>query len=164
MIGSDSGLRLLNLRESPDVERIEAVRELWRSEARFAEAVIERRASQLLFAAVAEDGEVAGVSTTYLTTPDRLRVPVWALRVFVSEARRQLDIGRALLFASLHWHEMQFVEGVDTRGRGLYLEIENPLINRSRNDALWPETRMIFVGYNRRGDVCRVTWFPGATI
>lgn len=164
MIGNESGLRLINLRESPDDERIEAVRELWRREARFEEAVIERRAAQLLFAAVAEDGEVVGVSTSYLTTPDRLRVPVWALRVFVSEARRQLDIGRKLLFASLHWHQWQFVEGVDTRGRGLYLEIENPLINRSRNQALWPETGMLFVGHNRRGDVCRVTWFPGATV
>lgn len=159
------GFRIDNVRESGDNRLIDKAIELWLSERALSEVEARRRAGQLLLVATCENtGRVAGVTTTYLKDHPVLRLPLWNMRAFVAHEFRQHDVGYHMLFATREYHEKQFVSGNDTRGRGLYMEIENPVIKKYRNQAVWPRSRLVFIGLNRRGDHCRVSYFEGARI
>jgi GNAT superfamily N-acetyltransferase len=154
-----------NLRDEPASSLVEKVIALWLAQKVLNEAQAGKRAEELLFAAVDEqNGNVAGVCTTYLRTPPALKMPLWHFRTFVAPEYRQNDVAYHLLHLAIEYHESQYVDGTNTRGRGLYMEIENPIIQRHRNEAVWPSSRMVFTGFNARGDHCRVRYFPGARI
>jgi len=159
------GFRMHNLREDRQPPLVESVIELWLAHKVLTEIQARKRAEELLFVAVAErGGGVAGVCTTYLRTPPALKMPMWHFRTFVAPRYRQNDVAFHLLHEAIDYHEGRYTGGADTRGRGLYMEIENPVIQRHRNEAVWPSSRMVFVSYNTRGDHCRVRYFPGARI
>jgi len=154
-----------NVRESGNRDMIDGAVELWLAERALPRAGAERRRDQLLLVAreVASD-RIAGMVTTYLETQPRLRVPLWTMRAYVAEDFRQRDIGFHMLFATLDYHQQRFLSGEDTSGRGLYMEIENPIIQRARNEAVWQRSRFVFIGVNARGHHCRVRYFDGARI
>jgi len=154
-----------NVREEPHQPLIEQAIELWLAQKVLTETQATKRAEELLFVATDEkDGGIAGVCTTYLRTPPALKLPLWHFRTFVAPEYRQNDIAFHLLHLAIDYHESRFTGGTDPGGRGLYMEIENPIIQRYRNEAVWPSSGMVFAGYNARGDHCRVRYFPGARI
>lgn len=159
-----SDWHLLNLRETLRPELTEGVRNFWREQTGLAMAEIERRAGQLLMVALSDGDEPVGVCTAYLETPERLRVPVWTYRTLIAPPYRQRSLARDMLIASFEWLERRFTEGHDTQARGLYMQIENPVINRHRNETVWPRSRMAFVGVTAEGCVCRVRYFRGARV
>ena len=159
------GFHMHNVREDRQPALVEQVIALWLAHKVLTEPQARQRAEELLFVAVDEANEaVAGVCTTYLRTPPALKMPLWHFRTFVGPEYRQKDVAFHLLHLALDYHESQFTSGADTSGRGLYMEIENPIIKRHRNEAVWPSSGMVFVGYNARGDHCRVRYFPGARL
>lgn len=159
------GFRMHNVRAEQRPRLVEQVIELWLTQQVLAEPQARRRAGELLFVATDESSDrPAGVCTTYLATPPLLKLPLWHFRTFVAPEYRQNNIAFHLLHLALDFHETRFTAGSDTSGRGLYMEIENPVIQRHRNEAIWPSSQMVFVGYNVRGDHCRVRYFPGARI
>ena len=156
---------LENVRQPSRPERIEQAVNLWLAEGVLAPEEARRRSAELLMVAVKrEDGSVMGVCTTYLDTPVALRMPMWCFRTFVAKSCRQQNVALRLLLAARDFHEQQFVSGADTSGRGLYMEIENLIIQKHRNEAVWLRSKMVFIGFNARGDHCRAYYFPGARV
>ncbi len=154
-----------NVRESGNRELIDGAFELWLAERALPRQEAERRLDQLLLVAREQSsGRIAGMVTTYLETKPRLRVPLWSMRAYVAEGFRQRDIGFHMLFATLDYHQQRFTSGEDPSGRGLYMEIENPIIQRARNEAVWQRSGFVFIGLNTRGDHCRVRYFDGARL
>ena len=144
---------------------VDQVIELWLAHKVLTEPQARQRSEELLFVAVDErKREIAGVCTTYLRDAPTLKMPLWHFRTFVAPDYRQNDVAFHLLHLAIDFHESKFNSGIDTSGRGLYMETENLIIQRHRNEAVWPSSRMVFVGYNARGDHCRVRYFPGARI
>lgn len=159
------GYRIENVRGAVTPEMEDEVIRLWINEKVLPEAEARQRVKQLLLVVRTESaGDIAGVSTTYLDTQPVLRLPLWYMRAFVAAAHRESDIAFHLAHGSRDYHEQRFISGEDTSGRGIYMEVENPLLKRYRNEAVWPTTGMAFVGLNQRGDHCRVRYFEGATI
>lgn len=145
--------------------RLDQAVELWRATALLPEGVIVERRPQILAVAVSEAGDdVVGIATTFLGAPAKLAIPLWMFRVFVDSQFRQQNVAFHLLHHAIDFHRKQFESGEDRRGFGLYTEVENPLIKTHRNEALWPTTKMSFVGYNQNGDHCRVVYFPDARL
>lgn len=159
------GFRMHNLRQDQQSTLTEKVMELWLAHRVLTETQARQRAQELLFIAIDErDERIAGVCTTYLRTATALKMPLWHFRTFVAPDDRQRNVAFHLLHHAIDFHESQFTSGADSLGRGLYMEIENKIIQQHRNEAIWPSSRMVFVGYNARGDHCRVRYFPGARI
>ncbi|HKL52742.1 MAG TPA: hypothetical protein VJ902_02200 [Wenzhouxiangellaceae bacterium] len=159
------GFQMHNVREDRRQPLIEQAIELWLAQNVLTAEQAGKRAEELLFVAVDEhNGGIAGVCTTYLRTPPKLKMPLWHFRTFVAPEYRQNNVAFHLLHLAIDFHESSFASGSDTSGRGLYMEIENPVIQRHRNEAVWPSSGMVFVGFNARGDHCRVRYFPGARI
>lgn len=157
------GFRMHNLREDRQSPLVDKVIELWTTQKVLTRPQARNRAEELLFVAADErNGDIAGVCTTYLRTPPALKMPLWHFRTFVTPEYRQNDVAYHLLHLAIAYHESQFVDGTNTSGRGLYMEIENPIIQQHRNEAVWPSSGMVFTGFNARGDHCRVRYFPGA--
>lgn len=159
------GFTMRNLCEDPEPQLVEQAISLWLEHKVLTEEQARRRAEQLLFVAVEDESDrLVGICTTYLATPSSLKLPLWHFRTFVAPEHRQNNIAFHLLHLAIDFHEARFTAGTDTRGRGLYMEIENPVIQRHRNEAVWPSSQMVFVGFNARGDHCRARYFPGARI
>ena len=160
-----------NVRDDRHESLLRQAMEFWLTQKVLTEEEARRRTEELLYIAMDErdqgrdsDGRIAGVCTTYLGTPPALRMPLWHFRTFVAPEYRQNNIAFHLLHLAIDFHATRFEEGTDTRGRGLYMEIENPIIQRHRNEAVWPSSKMVFVGCNARGDHCRVRYFSGARL
>lgn len=159
------GFRIENVRSPARPDLVRQAVGLWLDEKVLDAAEAKRRADEILLVCVGTDsGEVAGIATTYLGNASALGVPMWHFRTFVAGRWRRNDIAFHLLHAALAHHAEQFASGADTRGLGLYIEVENAMLRRARSEAVWPTTGMTFVGYGERGQHCRAKFFDGARI
>lgn len=159
------GFVIENVRESGNRELIDKAMARWIGDGVMSGEEARKRARQLLMVATTEaDGTVAGMATTYLQTQPALRLPLWHMRAYVAPAFRKQEIAIQMLFATVDFHKSQYESGADRSGCGLYMEIENPHIKKNRNEAIWPTTRLAFVGLNAKGDHCRVRYFEGARL
>lgn len=163
------GFSIEALRQMPDGDRLahraSQAKALWRNTGVLDDLTIQARVAELLMVAVDDQSdEVIGMNTTYLAQIPALQLPLWVYRTFVAPTHRQSDIAFHLLHAGIEWHEARFVSGEDTSGMGMYMEVENPLLKKARNEACWPTTGMTFIGTGAGGVHCRVRYFEGARI
>lgn len=159
------GFVIENVRESGNQELIDKAIARWTDDGVVSPGEAKKRARQLLMVATSRsDGTVAGMATTYLQTQPVLRLPLWHMRAYVAPEFRKQEIGMQMLFATVDFHKSQYESGADRSGCGLYMEIENPHIKKYRNEAIWPTTRLAFVGLNAKGDHCRACYFDGARL
>jgi hypothetical protein len=133
---------------------------LWQRETGMPDDEVARRLHEVLLVAL-DDGELVGISSAFLRRNDRLRMDLWHYRVLVVGARRRTTVGLDLLNRGREHLEERFTSGRDRRAAGLVGEIENAEL-MGFNPAVWPRTRMSFIGVNERGWHVRVRWFPGA--
>lgn len=164
-MGEARAFRIDNVREAGDASLEQRAVERWLADGVIPAAEADRRRDQLLLVAThLADDRIAGMATTYLETARRLDLPLWHMRAYVAPEFRRHEIGFQMLMETVRYHREQFASGQDTRGLGLYMEIENPVIKQHRNQALWPLSGLAFVGVNARGDHCRVSYFEGARV
>lgn len=135
---------------------------MWVAAGVLSEQQAERRVEEVCMVAVEEDGgDLAGVSTIYLQWNEQLQAELWYGRVFVAEQHRSGLLATRLMLATRIHLSDRFRSGDDVRARGLFIEVESERLKRAFPEGAWP-THFTFVGVNRRGDHCRVHWFPGA--
>jgi hypothetical protein len=135
---------------------------LWTSTGALAPEAARRRVAEAAYVALDESDGVVGVSTIRLAQNAHLGLPMWSYRTFVSPAHREGDIA----FLLLHRTRDLLVErrggGVDTRAAGMLMEVQNEILKRARNEAVWRTTRFTFIGEDEVGAHHRVFFFPGA--
>jgi hypothetical protein len=110
------------------------------------------------------DGAPVGVCTAFPHLDDALRLPLWHLRAFVARDHRRGEIGLRLLIAGRDHLRARHAAGVDRRGVGVLLQVQNPWLKQAFTEARWPRTDFTFVGLDARGDHRRVHYFPGADV
>ena len=135
---------------------------MWAKEGALDEAEARRRAEDVALVVVAPDGDVAGVSTAWLQQNPTLRLPLWNYRTFVAREHRQGDIAFLLLHATRDHLSSRYTSGADDRAVGMVFEVQNEILKRYRNQAVWPTSRFHFFGEDERGAHHRVHYFPGA--
>lgn len=160
----DSRYRIERFSETDQVDESDVIG-FWSSEAvPLSPAQAEERAREVLFVALHESDGLVGLCTTYLDNCAQLRMPLWHYRTFIGDAHREADLAYHLLHHSRDYLRRQFSSGADSRAAGMLIEVENPLIKKFRNEAVWPTSRFAFIGENERGDHRRVYYFPGARV
>jgi hypothetical protein len=135
---------------------------LWTSTGALSPEAAERRVAEAAYVAMDELDGVVGVSTIRLGRNDHLGLPMWTYRTFVSPSHREGDIAFLLLHRTRDLLLERRRSGVDTRGAGMLMEVQNEILKRARNQALWPTTRFVFIGEDEVGAHHRVFFFPGA--
>jgi hypothetical protein len=154
----------LELRSDASVSD-EDILEMWMRDARLPESEARRRLSEVLAVAIGPDGELTGLCTTYLYAPPALRTDLWHYRVFVASSARMMAVGSGLGSFALTTLKDRFVTGVDTRGRGFAMVLENEGVRQRLRQPHWriPPFDMFYVGDNALGHPVLIEWFPGAS-
>lgn len=159
----DDRYRVVHIAETESVGE-DDVLALWQREGAMPAEVARRRVGEVAFVGLDEREGLVAVSTHYLQRSQRLGMELWHYRAFVAQTHRQSTLARELSRATMSHLEEQFVSGRDRRGAGVLMEVENPILKTVRNEAIWPRTRVAFIGEDARGNHLRVRYFPGALV
>ena len=158
---AESGYRIVPFADQ-DAVRPDDLVAMWTREGVLPEAEARRRVDEVMLVAIADDGELAGVTTRYLQHNEQLRMDLWYVRAFTAEAYRKSAIATALAVRGREYLEQRFVSGTDTRAAGLIYEVESELLKRIFPNAIWKPADVLFIGENAQGAHVRVHYFPGA--
>lgn len=143
----------------------EQITSLWVSEGALDQAHADERVNEVCMVGLTSDGELAGVSTSYLHRDPQLQLELWFIRAFVGEAhRRSVNLATNLLWFTRNHHRDRFVSGEDQRAIGAGIEVENEDLKKFLNQAHWMPTDFTFYGESELGAHMRVHWFPGAKL
>ena len=151
--------RIALFAEQDDVG-VEQIGDLWRRETGMPDDEVARRLYEVLFVALL-DGELIGLSSTFLQRNERLRMDLWHYRVFVVPAHRRTHAALDLMRSGIDHLEERFTSGRDRRAAGVMVEVEGREV-AAINRAVWRRTGLVFVGENEDGFGLRVRYFHGA--
>lgn len=157
----DARYRIEPFGEVSGVDR-SALVELWTAEGALDRDTASARAADAVLAAVEREEGVVGVSTAVLHDNRHLRMPLWRYATYVAREHRQGDIAFLLLHATRDLLRDRYTSGADTRAAGIIFEVQNEMLKRVRNQAVWKTSRFAFIGEDETGAHHRVYYFPGA--
>lgn len=140
---------------------------LWKREGALADDVIEKRLQEVVYVIRDSDsGEVAGVSTAVKKKVSKLNDNfLYEFRCYIGKNFRVAGLDIKISRMTLDLLQTLAIEDAD-KPVGVFTILENeqlqdqPLWRR----AVWPETNMYFIGYNKAGCPIRVHYFKGAKI
>lgn len=152
--------RIDPLRESPATE--DDILDLWASEGAVPGLAARRRLPHVFLLGTTTDGELAAITTIEPADQPRLRTTVFTARLYVGHAHRETALGSHMVIEMYERLARRYREGEDRTAHGLYGEVENELMKRYRNQAVWTEIGMAFIGEGEGGEHLRIAWFDGA--
>lgn len=142
----------------------EQVRTLWRRHQALAPAEVEQRLPQVVAVVHDADGELVAVSSVDARLYPALGHRFFAFRCFVDAEHRRAGLAARLIREVFDACNARHRDGQTTDVIGMIAEAENPGLNRDHNQAVWPHSRFVFVGYNSLGQQVRVRYFDGARV
>lgn len=136
-----------------------------------------RRTSELVaLARIAKAGDTAddaeadviGISTATAIRCPLLDLPMYYLRMFVAPRHRRPEVARELLAESVRVltpRDSTRRQAADAP-RGIWLEMQNPKIDRAIRDLVWRvrEFDFVYIGCSADGLVSRACYFPEARL
>lgn len=142
----------------------EEVTRIWTQHMQFSASEIDARLSQLVVVMKDEQGRVVGVSTAYKTYIHQLRNYLLACRVLIVPEYRRENLAPSLLVATRDFLESIHQWDEQDPAIGLITLVENEYVRRTRTDAIWPASKMVYIGDSKQGHPIRVYYFNGARI
>jgi hypothetical protein len=123
----------------------------------------EARLSELCAAAYSGDQMVA-VSTASIRTIGFLRCKLAMFRVLVAPDLRIQEVASKLAVYSRDLLEAWSKENPDQGVMGLGAVIQSRVLVKNIPEAVYPDTKLAFIGYTQEGYQMRVYWFAHATV
>lgn len=145
----------------------ENVKQLWKKHfPSLTEQQMEARLPQVVFALRTEDGEVVGVSTAHKAYIQQLKNRLYNFRCFIDPHYRIPGLASTLLVKTRDWLEkIHRADGLEEeRCIGMITLVENVRIMKFRNEAIWPASKMVYIGNSPKGYPIRVYYFKKAMI
>ncbi len=123
----------------------------------------ETRLSELCAAAYSENQMVA-VSTASIRMIGFLRCKLAMFRVLVAPDVRIQEVASKLAVYSRDLLEAWSKENIDQGVMGLGAVIQSRVLVKNIPEAVYPDTKLAFIGYTQEGYQMRVYWFAHATV
>jgi hypothetical protein len=167
MEGTKPQLIFENLWHKKDSPLHSGVKLLWKKNfPSLTEAQMTNRLQQVVFVLRTLDGEVVGISTSYNTYIEQLKNRLYAFRCFIDLAYRIPGLTSTLLVKTRDWlEEIHMTDGKEEeRCIGIITLVENDRIMKFRNEAIWPASKMVYIGNSPKGFPIRVYYFKKAMI
>jgi hypothetical protein len=127
-------------------------------------AAAAQRLPQVIFLAREENGTIAAVSSIYEQYNEQLKNSFYYMRTFIPTRFQETNIAPQLIIHIRDYLNESFVSGSQRKNIGLILEVQDPVLQKKHNDAIWPESGMVYVGKNAQGAHQRVVYFSDAHI
>lgn len=117
--------------------------------------------NSLVFILKNEVNEVIGFSRAEKRWVGQLKKKLYQLHCFIIPSMRMKGLGKVLLNQSI-----DFLENVHQEDQclGVYCWVTDPLLNARKNEAVWPNSKMIFLGSSAEGNHLRVRYFKNTVI
>lgn len=144
-----------------------SVKQLWKKHfPSLTEEQLDKRLKEVVFAIRNAQGEVLGVSTAYKSYIKQLKNNLFAFRCFIDPAFRVPGLTSTLLVKTRDFlEEIRSEEGEEKdRCIGIITLVENERIMKFRNEAIWPASKMVYIGNSPKGYHIRVYYFKKALI
>ena len=122
------------------------------------------RLHQLVFVVKDSEGEVVGMSTAFKAYIKQLRNHFFALRLMLLPEYRIPGLTSKLLVATRDFLESFHQTESTDQAIGLITLVENQRLKENRNEAIWPASKMVYIGNSKEGNHIRVYYFKGAHI
>lgn len=163
-----SGLVIKNVRQkNTDSKWQLSVQALWRKEVPgLSDEEIQKRLPQVAFVVQDSEEHVVGVSTAYKAFIKQLNHNLYAYRCFIAPAHRVPGLTSALLVKTRDYLEaIHKNDGPENEHCiGIITLVENERIMEHRREAVWPASKMVYIGNTPKGKHIRVYYFKGARI
>lgn len=141
------------------------VLEIWKRNAGPVGEQAKDRLAQLVFVVRNDAGDVVGMSTAFKAYVKQLRNYFFALRLMLIPGYRIPGLTSRLLVSTRDFLEsIHEQDSVDQKTIGVITLVENQRLKESRNEAIWPASKMVYIGNSREGHHIRVYYFKGARI
>ncbi len=150
----------------------EEVVNFWLDEAAMPEGVARERASQLVLVVRCRvEGNVAAVSTAVPYLVESLGFRCYYFRTLIGKSHRAVGLRSSRLIhrvvrKSYDVLNVRFQQGLEPGILGLYLEVENASVMRSRRTLVWTDmgANIVYIGSLPTGRQARVWYFEDATL
>ncbi|HVT24794.1 MAG TPA: hypothetical protein VHD95_09220 [Rhizomicrobium sp.] len=126
-------------------------------------AAVEDRLAQICAGAYDGD-EMVAVATAAIREVDFLRSKLAMFRCSVSRTSRLKRISTTISLFSFDLLEQWSKENPEEQVMGIGAVIQSRGLVEHDNHAVWPDTKLTFVGYTKEGYQFRVRWFAHGTI
>jgi hypothetical protein len=140
------------------------VLEIWRRHGGGAESDAQQRLEQLVFLVRNASGEVVGISTAFKAYVKHLRNHFYAFRLLLVPGYRIPGLTSKLLVSTRDFLESIYGGDGAEKAIGMITLVENEAIKENRNEAIWPASKMVYIGNSKEGNPIRVYYFKGARI
>lgn len=149
--------------ERPEV--VEAVTRMWLASQAFSEIDAAReRATQLVYVVRNNRGEIIGASTGFKAYIKMVKNYFYAVRLMLDPAYRIPGLASKLLVLTRDHFQSIVHEEKENPCIGVITLVENEQIKNGLKQAIWPASKMVYVGKTKKGCPIRLYYFPGARI
>ncbi len=156
-----------NLWQKSDSPLHAKIKQLWKKHfSSITEEKMNTRVHQVVFAVCTPDGNVVGISTSFKTYIKHLKNYVYAFRCFIDPDYRIPGLTEVLIVKTRDFlEEIHHADGPENeRCIGLITLVENERIMKARTEAIWPASKMVYIGNSPKGYHIRAYFFKKALI
>ncbi len=122
------------------------------------------RTAQLVYVIRNEFNQVVGMSTGFKAYIKQLRNHFYAIRLFIMPGFRKPGLTSKLLVMTRDFFEDIHKEDKENQCIGIITLVENEKLKEHRNEAIWPASKMVYLGNSGKGHHIRVYYFKGTRI
>lgn len=123
----------------------------------------EDRVKEAVLAVRNELGKVIGVSTAFKAHFKQLNNNFYVFRCAIAADSRAPGLMSKIIVETRDFLESVYKKDPEPCV-GLITFVENPIINKNRREAVWPASKMVYIGETPDGKQIRVYYFKGARI
>lgn len=139
--------------------------DFWRQHGALPRADIAReRLPEVVILARDASDAIAGVSSVSVRAQRQLAHKFYSFRCFVAPSHRRALLAARLIRSAYEYFNERYRQGANPDVIGMIAEVENRALNREHNQAVWPHSGFVFVGYDDAHRQVRVRYFDGARI
>lgn len=144
----------------------QSLKELWRKNfPSISDEELTTRVAQAVWVITSVEGNVVGVSTAQKVFVEQLKNNLYSFRCFIDPKFRVPGLVSSLLVKTRDLLEENFLAGKEEASCiGMITLIENERIRKFRNEAVWPASKMVYMGNSPKGYPIRVYYFKKAMI
>ncbi|MFZ6014059.1 MAG: hypothetical protein ACOYXT_27205 [Bacteroidota bacterium] len=137
---------------------------LWKLYGVLSQDQIDLRAHQLVYVVRNESGSAIGVSTAFKAYIKQLRNYFYAFRCMLIPEYRIPGLTSKLVVMTRDFLESIHEQDEGEKAIGVITLVENERIKQNRREAIWPASKMVYIGNSGNGSQIRVYYFKGARI
>ena len=165
MAAGFESFEFINVWKKINSDQKSEIQEFWKNQKALPQdADVESRLEQVVFIVKHNSQGFAGVCTALPTIVQNLGFRMYFFRTLIHPEFRQNQLAKELLYKTRVFLNDVTDTSDPNSCKGIILESENPIINKVKNETVWPYSGMIYIGRSQKGNPIRIHYFDNTRI